>query len=190
MKFPGAKQMNRRKPPGRSLSHTWFLRLIRYSVHVPLSDIKSLNREELEAQFKALGRTGLSRHATAGLALRPPRRQLGCDDESAESTARKIARAVFLADAGTRPQAGRGGHHAEISLEAGGRRVHRKRFDSRQPGALRRERAIDTRSAFPPRWAAPTAAVSAPAAWTAGNAISACMKSWNKFSQRKDGMKT
>ncbi len=51
------------------------------------TDIKSLTRDELEAQFKSWQRTGLSRHPIARMALFPPRHQLGRHDQFTQGVA-------------------------------------------------------------------------------------------------------
>jgi hypothetical protein len=55
------------------------------------TDIKSLTREELEAQFKAVGAAGVSRRAIARLALRPPRDDWDAMTNLPKGPAREIA---------------------------------------------------------------------------------------------------
>ena len=85
-----------------------------------------------------MGRAGLPRRAGAGLALQAPRRELGRDDESAQAASRETGRDLLPPHPRTRPQAGRGRHHAEVPLAAARWRAHRERAHPRQPRALRR----------------------------------------------------
>ena len=93
----------------------------------------------------------------------------------------KLRETFFAANAGTGPQAGFARHHAEISLEAGRRLVHRKRFDSREPGALRRGERPPHALHFHASRLRLRLQDFARADSTAGNAISARMKLWSKF---------
>src|SRR5258708_3713014 len=85
-----------------------------------------------------LGPAGLSRAATAGMAVCASRDGLGRDDELAEGPARAAFPRIHPALAGIGPQTRRAGHHAEIPLAFAGPCVDRKRAHPGESGALRR----------------------------------------------------